>query len=168
MDQIAYLADLGINTANRARAIQTAKEVLSDANGCRQVINELTGANFDGDDNQAKMTLLYLVQDIVSGQKTDSIDQASMKANKFITNNPWAFVEPEYKSSYVPKSTVDALGKPKKKKGAKKAAAIKFWNDNQGTYTTRKDWINAIAEHVGLTPAGAATYYHNLKTGQFK
>ena len=155
---IAYLNDLGIDTTSRVRAIQTANEMKFDGEGYRRMIAELTGETPTTDDNHARYTFLYLVQDIVTGQKTDSIDQASIKAAKYLKENPWVVAKPETTSYYEPKTTVDALGQPKQKKGAKKEAAIKFYKENKDKFTTRKEWIAALAQNIGLTEAAASTY----------
>lgn len=163
-DVINYLADLNIDVSNRIRAVQAAGAVGFDENGYREVIRDLTGRDDDVADEYTKHTFMYLVDQIAMNGVGD-FDTAYEKAKKYVTKNPWVLAKPEHTSTYVPKSTVDALGNPKQKKGAKKAAAQKFWKENQGKFNTRKEWIEALMEAVGLTRAGASTYYYNLQKG---
>ena len=170
MNALEYLAtELNISTNSRLRAVQEAGELAFDPDTYRRVIGELTGSeDVNVGDDEAKFAFMYLVEEIVAGQKTDSIDIASAesKAIKFVKNNPWVLAKPDEDDSYyTPKSTVDALGQPKQKKGAKKIAAIRFWKDNQSKFKNRKEWITALAENIGLTEAAASTYHYNLRKG---
>ena len=171
MNAIEVLSELKINTTSCLRAVQDANHIRFEDNTYRRLIGQLTGSDdVNVGDDEARHTFLYLVEEIVKEQKTDSIDLASAhnKALKFVKANPWATVKPEYTSYYKPKTTVDALGNPRQKKGAKKAKAIKFWNENRGKFNTRKEWIEALMENVGLTEAAASTYHYNLKKGVWK
>jgi hypothetical protein len=90
----------------------------------------------------------------------------NQRAEKFMIEHPWAIKE------YVNEDEdgepkLDAAGNPKQRKGAKKELAKKVWADNADKQATmpRKEWIALLCEEVGLTPAGASTYYANLKKG---
>lgn len=168
-DATAYLTEMGINMSGRVRAVQTAAELDFDADTYRRIIGELTG---DDDvnigDDEVKFVFRYTVQGIAEGQPVDIAYGAAVpKGIDYVATHPWVLAKPDYESNYTPKSTVDALGQPKQKKGAKKQAAIKFWKENQGKYTTRKEWIEALADAVGLTSAAASTYHHNLNKGNW-
>jgi hypothetical protein len=90
------------------------------------------------------------------------VDEALLKAKAFISKNEYVFAVREERQNVTPK--LDALGKPKRKKGAKKELAKKVYNEKiAGKQLTRKQAIAIIAEEVGMTPAGASTYYGNLK-----
>ena len=123
MNALEYLStELNISTNSRLRAVQEAGELEFDPDTYRRVISELTQSeDVNVGDEEAKFTFMYLVEEIVVGQKTDSLDLASAesKAIKFVNANPWAIIKPEYNDYYQPKSTIDALGNPKQKKGAK-------------------------------------------------
>lgn len=171
MNALELLQSLDIDTTSRINALRDVKGMNFDREGYIELVHQLTGDNdYSDDDHHARFTALYLVTDIVEGQKTDSIDLASAheKAVNYLSKNKWVMAERETTSYYKAKTTVDALGNPRQKKGAKKEKAIKFWNNNQGNFSTRKEWVNALMENIGLTQAGASTYYHNLKTGQYK
>ena len=170
MNALEYLAtELNITTNSRLRAVQEAGELSFNPDTYRKVIGDLIGSNdVNVGDDEAKFTFMYLVEEIVVGQKTDSIDIASAeeKAIKFVQTNRWILAKPDEETSYYKhKSTIDALGQPKQKKGAKKEAALRFWKTNQNKFTTRKEWINALAKHVGLTEAASSTYHYNLRKG---
>lgn len=163
-DAITYLNDLNIDTTNHNRAVQSAGLLAFDEDTYREVISDLTGTDTKVEDDFTKYTFMYVVDQIMT-KGTPDFESAYNKAKQLVKQRPWTLAKPEYTSSYTPKSTTDALGNPKQKKGAKKEAAKKFWKENQGKFTTRKQWIEALMEHVGLTKAGASTYHYNLKKG---
>lgn len=159
-----YLAELGIDTRSRIYAIQDAGALEFDENTYRRIIGELTGTeDVNIGDDYARHTFMYLIDGIM--QDNPDLSAAEARAIAYVDANRWVLAKPEYE--YEPKQTVDALGQPKQRKGAKKEAAIVFWKSNQGKFTTRKEWIAALADNVGLTEAAASTYHHNLKTGKW-
>lgn len=119
------------------------------------------------DPNMYRITYSYLVTEIIRfSDNSDMLDvenillMAKAKALTLVTDNPWMFavVDGEPK--------LDASGNVKPKKGAKKDMAKKVYNDLiKGKVTARKDAIAILVKEVGLTPAGASTYYANLKKG---
>jgi hypothetical protein len=161
---IKYLEDLNISTATVNRAVQDAALLDLDPAGYREVMKDLTGADsIPATDDEVKFAFRYLVADIVVGQPVDiALASALPKATKFIAARPWVLAKPDYTTE---PSGTDALGQPKRKKGAKKDAALAFWKANQSKYSSRKDWIEALADNIGLTKAAASTYHHNLKKG---
>jgi hypothetical protein len=169
MDAINYLkTELNIDMSSRIRAVQDAGALEFDENTYRRVIGEMLELDdVNISDDHAKHTFMYIVQDLASGLPAQ-LEVAEEKAIKFVAKNPWEIIKPDYSQYYEPKSTVDALGQPKQKKGAKKDAAIAFWNANQDKNWTRKEWITNLAEAVGLTPAAASTYYYNVSKKVWK
>jgi hypothetical protein len=165
-EAITYLQEMNIRTSSRISAVQDAGATRYDAEEYRRILGELTGTEVECTDDEARYVFMYGVEAVVLGTPVeDIVGQAKAKATKFVAENKWVLAKPEY--DYEPKNTVDALGKPKQRKGAKKAAAIKFWKDNQDNYTTRKEWIEALSENVGLTAPAASTYHHNLSKGKW-
>jgi hypothetical protein len=161
---LQYLTDMNIDTSNRIRAVQDAGALEFDANTYRKVMGELTGLEINVADDTARTAFMYTVQFAVEGQPIDIAYQAAVpKAEDYVAKHPWINAKPDYE--YEPTSRVDALGAPKQKKGAKKEAAIAYWNAHQEDHTTRKEWIEALMENVGLTSGAASTYHHNLKKG---
>lgn len=129
-------------------------------------IKEITGKSvkFESSD-MARMTYSYLVAvAIEETNHTDILDaeallkKATEKASKLVEENSWMFAKAEAE----PK--LDASGNVKPKKGAKKELAMKVYaEDIKDKVTVRKDAIAILVEKVGMTPAGASTYYANLK-----
>ena len=129
-------------------------------------IKELTGVNATFEDsNMYRMSYAYFVTDAIKA--TDNTDKpdiskiwrvAKVKAAKLIKDQPWIFATTEKE----PK--LDAEGNIKPKKGAKKELAMEVYRtDIVGKIDVRKDAIAILVKKVGLTPAGASTYYANLK-----
>lgn len=162
---IDLLTSLQINTVSPLRAVQEVRSLDFDEESYKKLVSDLIGRDVDFSDNYALQVAQYIVQDVVNGNEID-LEGNIEKAAKFVDSHPWINAEKkESYSSYKPRSTVDCLGNPKQKKGAKKAKAIKFWNENKGKFNSRKEWIVALMEAVDLSKAGASTYYHNLNTG---
>lgn len=129
-------------------------------------IKELVGINAKFEDsNMYRMSYAYMVTDIIKA--TDNTDKpdvskiwrtAKVKAAKLVKDQPWMFASTDAE----PK--LDAEGNVKPKKGAKKDLAMEVYRDHiVGKIDVRKDAIAILVEKVGLTPAGASTYYANLK-----
>jgi len=93
--------------------------------------------------------------------------EINRRAEHFMKEYPWAITDYTAEAAEDDQK-LDASGNPKQKKGAKKEAAKKVWNDNFDKQTTmaRKEWIALLCEQVGLSPAAASTYYANLKNGK--
>ncbi len=133
-------------------------------------IKELTGevVSFTND-FMYRFTYLYLIQNTVKTSfRTDKLDMKEIlnssisEATTLLENNPWFCYVPEKEP------VLDANGKPKPKKGAKKEMAKQVWDKykDDGVDRTRKEWIQLLVDEVGLTPLGASTYYANLKKGK--
>lgn len=130
----------------------------------------------------AKYTFRYVAQNVLYAYlnkvpfDNDSLLFKSLKqAHKYILENSWVFSTGDDPNA-PPK--LDAAGNVAPKKGDKQANAKKLWVDNQkndALFVTkdgernpvRKLWIELLVKEVGLTTAGASTYYHNLKTGVY-
>lgn len=103
--------------------------------------------------------LLKTPEAAVEEMYTKGIDDAI----RYMNNSPWVFAKPE--EDVAPKLNADGTVAPKK--GDKKVIAKKLYEDNKGKITARKDWIALLVKEVGLTEAGASTYYANLKNGKY-
>lgn len=115
------------------------------------------------DDRVAQYTFLYIVQEAVRNNMNgvemsdwELFDLANRKAEKYIKNNSWVFAKPDEE----PK--VDSEGNPKKKKGAKKDMAIELYGKYRNE-KSRKEIIQLFIDEIGMSKAGATTYYHNMK-----
>jgi hypothetical protein len=115
----------------------------------------------------ARLVFGYTVQETIktfnSGiipSMEDVWTDVTTKSAEYIKNHPWS-VKDYTQADGEPK--LDAAGNPKQKKGAKKELAREVWNENKHKEMSRKEWIALLVELVGLTPAGASTYYAGLK-----
>lgn len=133
-----------------------------------RMLKDVTGKELSYEnEDMYRMVYGYFVTEAINElNHTDVLDAsklletAEVKAERLITNDPWMFAKPEAE----PK--LDDDGKPKPKKGAKKDLAKKVYVEQiEGKVTKRKDAIEILVKEVGLTPAGASTYYANLKKG---
>jgi len=113
-----------------------------------------------------KYFIQNIVKQYVNGETKFDIDLLYVKsvdeAKKYIVNNPWVWAVAE---DAPPKLNED--GSPAMKKGDKKLLAKEVYEANKGKEMTRKQWIELLVAEVGLTPAGASTYYANLKKGVY-
>lgn len=94
------------------------------------------------------------------------LTNAAVQVIQYLTNPNYQYHWATGEDENVPPK-LDANGNVQPAKGDKKVLAKKLWNENQGKITTRKGWIELLCKEVGMTPAGASTYYHNLKTGLY-
>lgn len=113
-----------------------------------------------------KYTFRYFVYNLLKTPEAaveDMYAKGITDAVKYINSSPWVFAKPEDETP--PKLNADGTVAPKK--GDKKVIAKKLYEDNKGKITARKDWIALLVKEVGLTEAGASTYYANLKNGKY-
>lgn len=123
------------------------------------------------EEHLTKYASRYFVQNLVkasiAGDTSKTPDDLWLKSIqdgiRFMAENPWVFAKAEDETP--PKLNADGSVAPKK--GDKKVIAKKVYEDNKGKVTSRKDWIALLVKEVGLTEAGASTYYANLKAGKY-
>jgi len=170
MNAIEKLALIGIPTRSAAAAIQYMRDngwFEKPIEDYKYLIADLGGADFPTDDErEANYTFRYLVQEAINDPELkgkDLVGLAYDKAITFIKNNQYVFAKKE--DDAPPK--LDAAGKPKAKKGAKKERAIQVYNEKiKDKITSRKEAIEILVAEAGLTKGGASTYYANLKAGR--
>jgi len=117
----------------------------------------------------------YALQETLRGERTgdDLYKDVIRRTNDLIKQSPWSTkIYDTYKPDDDGKPKVDALGKPKQAKGAKRKKAIAVYREfeNQAAQEkwSRSKWIELLMEKVGMTKAGASTYYAGLKKGTMK
>jgi hypothetical protein len=139
----------------------------------KEMIKDITGEEVSFDDARMyKYTLLYTVQEAIKqfGDTTDYVNPADVlklateKAEQFVNTRTYVFAKKDIDENAPQK--LDASGNIKPKKGAKKIMAKEVWEKNKHQTMTRKEWIELLVAEVGLTKAGASTYYANLKAGR--
>ena len=161
------LSVYNIDTNSVVRAVADVRGLDFDPDKYREMVKELTGQEPRCTDKAAMYVAQYVVTDLVAGLSI-SVDRATEQAMTYLDANPWALVRNTAPTTYVRKHEFDAMGQPKKKKGAKKEMALAEWAQHKDKGWTRKQWIEHLVKTVGLSPAGASTYYHNLRTGLYK
>lgn len=167
--------DIPLGSASEAIQMINRKQRLTRDEYLRRITElapeavEILGEHVDLEDSQMRFMYLYLVQQIIEdSENTDVLDMeetavhAFERATGFMRNNSWIFAEK------AEKVKLDAAGNVKPKKGAKKDLAKQVYNALiKGKDLTRKAAIDVLVKEVGLTPAGASTYYANLKKGKY-
>lgn len=163
-----------LNVRSAVQAMQRVGEWSLTPKQWSEIAKELRGAAecilpLEGDHVQEYATK-YFIQNIIK-QYTDKAEtkfdidllyvSSVHQAKNYIEGNPWVFAKLEA----VEKFNND--GSPASKKGDKKLLAKEVYEANKGKLTTRKEWIELLVKEVGLTPAGASTYYANLKKGKY-
>ena len=130
------------------------------------LIKEITDESIVLEDSDLyRMTYAYLCTEAISrSNNTDQLNAVELltiakeKAILLKKNHKWMFAK-----SDTPVK-LDENGNAKPKKGAKKILAMEVYAEHiKDKVTVRKDAIAILVDKVGLTPAGASTYYANLK-----
>lgn len=164
-----------LNVRSAVQAIQRVSEWSLSPKQWHDISKELRGntssnaSALDGDHEQEYATK-YFIQNIIKqytlyAETKFDIDLLYVKsveeAKKYIANSPWVFAKAEVDEKF------NSDGSPASKKGDKKLLAKEVYEANKGKEMSRKEWIALLVKEVGLTPAGASTYYANLKKGKY-
>lgn len=169
---------LKVEDSSVVRAIQELAQFEFDDKTYLKHIADLRGISHDleplEDRRLTKYAFRYLVQDLMTSelaglpQNPDSVYlNAVIKARKYIDNNPWVFAEKEVEVK------LDAMGNVAPKKGDKKVMAKEWYDTNKARIMAlpkdqqRKTAIAELVKEIGLTEAGASTYWANLKAGKY-
>jgi hypothetical protein len=108
----------------------------------------------------------YAIQETIENNGNAEWLVVMNKMNKLIAHSPWSVKDYEaFTHESDAPAKLDAVGVPKRKKGAKKQLAIEVYNREKGTERTRGEWIELLMGEVGLSKAGASTYFAGLKKG---
>ncbi len=134
--------------------------------GIADILGSDTAAVFDTE-KEAEVWFMYTVQETIrafSGDAIPDLDEVwaevQRRVGKFMTDMPWAMKD--YSSEI---EDIDDEGKTvvKQKKGAKKEQAIALYNKlNDGT-NDRNVIVTAFMDEIGMSKAGATTYFHNFR-----
>jgi hypothetical protein len=139
-----------------------------------ELVDELRGSTVKGvtmpQEHLQKYSAKYFIQNLLKAGETgatvdmDDVWLRSIQDGiRYIALNPWVFAKPE--DDTPPKLNADGTVAPKK--GDKKIIAKEVYEKNKDKVKTRKEWIALLVKEVGLTEAGASTYYANLKSGKY-
>ncbi len=97
----------------------------------------------------------------------DVLTEAKARSEKFLVNMAWTFVESDTKAE-IENADPEIVKAGRAKKGAKKVLALKIYKSKiNGKKLTRKEAIAVLMEEIGLSAAGASTYYANFKNGKW-
>lgn len=96
----------------------------------------------------------------------DILTEAKAKSEKFLVEMAWSFVEDDSKAE-IENAAPELVRAGRAKKGARKVYGAKvFAKKIKGKDLTRKEAIAILMEDVGLSQAGASTYYANFQPGK--
>lgn len=158
---LSSISSQGFSTTSR-KAIQQISEKDLSGNEYRNAIRDAISTEVIDptglDDTTAEYFYKYLVQELVQGEDDIevAIETAREKANEMaerVTTGDLQYVN-------AGKNGQSKSEKPKKTK--KKDLAEQIYQDNKDDLT-RKQMIDMFVSEVGMTKAGASTYYHNCK-----
>lgn len=161
---LSSIATLGVTTTS-TKAIQEITELGLSGDQYRSVLRDAIQTEYINpnnlDDLDAEYTLKYLVQELVRGQNdlSQAVRTARNKASAMtenVTNGKRQFVLAKSEQN----NQSGASSKPKKVK--KKDQAEQMYKENKDELT-RKQMIDKFVSEIGMTKAGASTYYHNCK-----
>ena len=165
------LQKYGIPIHSYILAVQSLTDIELTPDQYRDRIKELSGHDSKAEDKHIRIHYHYLIQETVRRyMDTGIVDMGSVfissdrKASEYCGKNPWIFVD---KANNEVTASINSDAPKKQKKGAKKIHAKEVWEKNKDVERTRKEWIALLVGEVGLTPAGASTYYSNLKNNKF-
>lgn len=137
-------------------------DIVAELRGCKDKLEPLAG------EHTTKYVARYFIQNIVKAELADKVlnldniyTSSVQEATQYIDQNPWVFAQLEAEVK------LNADGTPAPKKGDKKVIAKDVYEKNKDKGLARKQWIELLVKEVGLTPAGASTYYANLKSGKY-
>lgn len=170
MKALDALSKYGIPIHSYIAAVQSLTDIELTPEQYRNRIEELSGNKCTAEDKYVRIHYQYIVQETVRrSMNTDVINMddifelATKRAVKYCKESPWSFAN---RDGVELTAKVDVQGNVKPKKGAKKALAKEVWEKRKGEEHTRKEWIAILVDEVKLTPAGASTYYSNLKNNK--
>ena len=113
-------------------------------------------------EKESRILFLYVVQETIRAFSHPEVPDMDVVFNnaiqhyeKFVAENPWSI------KIYESAPKLDADGNVKPKKGAKKEMAESLFKENKNK--SKQEIMDIFMEQVGMTPAGASTYYYNCK-----
>lgn len=134
---------------------------------CESRIAEIIGAEIApslSNEKEANLYFLYTIQETVRAfqgatipEMADVWDEAQSRAKKFIETHPWTIKE------YNNESVDPITNQPKQRKGAKKEQSEELYKEMNDGKNDRVAIIQAFMDQLGMSKAGATTYFHNLK-----
>lgn len=171
---LEVIAGYGLSTSSYIQAIRQFNDldnpVILNKKQYETAIAEIVGSDTPpsfSNEKESRIYFLYVVQETIRafGHSVPSMEdvwvEAQRRAKNMIESQPWAIIDYAAERNETPK--IDAAGKPKKRKGAKKAEAEALYRELNDGNNDRLKLIEALMSQVGLTKGGATTYFHNMK-----
>ncbi|MDE1830722.1 MAG: hypothetical protein KGI25_10415 [Thaumarchaeota archaeon] len=178
---LKVISELGVSTDSYISAIQTLMQQDADKSEYEKRIQEIIGLAEPPKCFSwffARALFMYVVQETIRGYSNGLIpdmefvyEDSWVKAQTYVDNNPWnetrfniehglkadagAEIEVTDESSVAPVTLI--------KKGGKKDVTEKLFRDLKTTGASRQKIIDAFIQQVGMSKAGATTYFHTLK-----
>lgn len=168
-DPIQVLSSNNISTRSYGRAIQDLAIRCTCVDDYRDIVNGLMNRQVENDDDVIELLAKYLVQEIVKqniheGEGVDP-DIAFITAEREATvmynrihGGDMRFLLASSDDDVDTGTTVQT--KSVQKKGAKKEGAARLYREMKNDHT-RNEIVDAFVEKLGMTKAGATTYFHN-------
>lgn len=179
MDVIANLKELHIPVGSAGEAVRSIRTKYETAGKSQFefLIKEVTGMDFVGKHlKESELMFGYCVQQSVHMHNNgfehikgaEVFPAAKLKTEKYLNENPWVVCASD---APVVEGEVQAPAPTtgKKRSGpSKKDQCIALFNQGENSTLNRKDLIAVFVKELGLTPAGASTYVHNVQKGLWK
>lgn len=188
-EAVAQLETEGVPTDSVIRAAQYINDLMLNTPQAADKVKALTGETVDGEHiMRVPLVYGYLVQGLVkahvakqSAQILDLLVKAKSQADSLIEEQTWMFIADEDTRAEIENADPEVVKAGKAKKGARKVLGLKIYNDRiKGNVVkvkkgaevpagkmVRKEAIAILMEEVGLTSAGASTYFANFESGKW-
>lgn len=175
------LRKAGLNPSCEIRVVQGVRELVEKQgrSGAARLIHELTGitAAIPTNEKKAIQFTQYVVSGLYNDNKIDRnvlIDQAMVRVERLANDpmNQWMYATKEVPGTIqqqVSKEveiTVAVKEDGTIKKGGRAVLAEELYNKyiiNGTKQTSRAEMIDLFVKEIGMTPAGASTYFANAK-----
>lgn len=181
MEAIKYLNDLGVPTRSQIAAGQHMSQNLPTLEKAKEILKALTGHSVSERGQHplyVPFVAAYAVQLTVRSalaeeavKAVDLLNEAKARADEFTKPDgklAWTLAGYEDGKAEIENAEPEAVKAGKAKKGARKVLGLRIYNEKiAGKELTRKEAIAILMEEVGLSAAGASTYYANFKSGKW-
>lgn len=173
---IAELEAQNVPTDSIIRGAQHVNDLMLSKQQAQDLLKKMTGEAVDGEHVMyVPLTYGYLVQNILRAHiakqtavLTELLVKSKSQAAELLDKQAWMFIADEDARADIENADPEVVKAGKAKKGARKVLALKVYRDAvEGKDMTRKEAIAILQEKVGLSAAGASTYYANFKSGKW-
>lgn len=173
---VKTLEAAGVPTHSVIRGAQHVNGLMLTAEQAKPLIKAMTGEEVNGQHvMHVPLVYGYLVQNIlkahVAKQTASLVDllvRSKEQATKLLEEQAWMFIVDTDARQEIENADPEVVKAGMAKKGARKVLALKIYREKiEGKNLKRKEAIAVLCEEIGLTPAGASTYYANFKSGKW-